>query len=467
MPVTLPNIGPASLRAQPLHGAKAVRGQQGKADFTEALRSARNETAERPERTQPEQKSSNDEAEPQQDATGQTRKRDSKDDKADDKSDISIAPLVIQQPANEAPLSSMLAFLTFRAADGGKAAIDSQQTQDKQPEPSAAITVGANSGIEQITTGGKSGDTSLGVATNERTTARGRNMTVPLEYYPILLNGMGWNSAAETVATSALPNTVTTAAEPLQAGLGTTADKLIVDTPAPEARTPELSPKDTAFALKLTGETPRPIADPKQSGSLDSPRTVTSGASIIALDAQAGSGSEKHSSDSQSSGDSQTYLDQSVAPHALQEKPVFTENISATRAVPADDRSVTSPNDPLRNILLQLRSDDNRRIDVRLVERAGELHVAVKSADPVLSERLQQHMPDLTSKLETGRVTAEVWMPKLTESQRSENGSTSTDTQAGTDGQPTSFAQSESGRRQQGQSHNRPDWVDLLENQIG
>ena len=109
---------------------------------------------------------------------------------------------------------------------------------------------------------------------------------------------------------------------------------------------------------------------------------------------------------------------------------------------------------------MQVVGDNNNRVDVRLTDRGGELHVSVKSADVNLAQNLQDHMPELTSRLEQQKFQTEVWMPRLGDNAKSEM-SGSRDFSSGGNSDPNSSNSSDQqGKRQQ----YKPDWVDVLEN---
>jgi hypothetical protein len=56
-------------------------------------------------------------------------------------------------------------------------------------------------------------------------------------------------------------------------------------------------------------------------------------------------------------------------------------------------------------------TSDNQRVDVKLIDRNGELHVAVQSADPILNSDLRASVHDLIGGLEKSGFRAETWQP--------------------------------------------------------
>ena len=140
----------------------------------------------------------------------------------------------------------------------------------------------------------------------------------------------------------------------------------------------------------------------------------------------------------------------------------FSEHLqsadSAKTAEPEPDlRNV--PAEPARQIHVQVAGDGNQRVDLRVIERDGTMSVSVRAADPNLSRTLQEHMPELTSRLEAEHFHAETWIPKA-------NASTSSSFEQGkSDSNPGySPGGNGSGQRQGGQRDAKPEWVDELEN---
>ena len=141
-------------------------------------------------------------------------------------------------------------------------------------------------------------------------------------------------------------------------------------------------------------------------------------------------------------------------------QPAFAE-VATTVASPADNQPLAHTNtEPLRSVHMQLVADDNRRVDVRLVDRGGELHVSVRSADINLAQNMQDHMPELTSRLEQQRFQAEVWMPNLHENSRAETTATRDFSSSANGASQQEFAD---GQRKR-QNRYQPDWLDVLEN---
>lgn len=132
-----------------------------------------------------------------------------------------------------------------------------------------------------------------------------------------------------------------------------------------------------------------------------------------------------------------------------------------TTAADLESKPEAATAEPVRNVHMQVVGDNNSRVDVQLIDRGGALHVSVKSGDVNLAQSLQEHMPELTSRLEQQRFQAEVWMPKLGDNAKPEMSSTR-DFSSGGNNNPNSDNSSD--REGKGQQQNKPDWVDVFEN---
>jgi hypothetical protein len=119
---------------------------------------------------------------------------------------------------------------------------------------------------------------------------------------------------------------------------------------------------------------------------------------------------------------------------------------------------------PLRSVQVQINGQDNLRIDLRLVERSGSLSMSVRSLDGDLNRTLQDHLPELMTKLADQPGQAEWWTPK-TQMAESTNGpgsgGGSKEDSAGSQGQQSQSGQ-DSGKQQSGRQSNQPKWVDEL-----
>ncbi len=229
-----------------------------------------------------------------------------------------------------------------------------------------------------------------------------------------------------------------------------------------------LSANTLAFAMRL-GSGGQAISSSKAASSSEaasSPASdsIQSGAVAATpkiVEAVSGSELEANAHEHDGSGQEQNVV---VDPAAIPGSEPFEaaksaedDTTSAAAQVPAEPPATT---EPVRNVHMQLVGDDNRRVDVRLIDRGGELHVSVKSADPVLTQNLQDHLPDLTARLDKQQMQTEVWVPKAAEPAKADGGNTNGSL---SDPNARSYSSNSEGGKE-GQHQRKPDWVDALEN---
>ncbi len=105
---------------------------------------------------------------------------------------------------------------------------------------------------------------------------------------------------------------------------------------------------------------------------------------------------------------------QSVAqPHGQTAEP---EHKTETREIPRPlevppEVTPSKPAEGLRDISFRLVDGSKEQVEVRLLERAGELRVSVRSADPQLNTELRNGLGDLAGKLEKTGFHTETWHP--------------------------------------------------------
>ena len=481
--VTLPQI---TAHAPPDRQPQSLAvSRQSTTSFQKALSESRQDEG---NEAQPDQVSPNSQS---SDATGTERSlrkadRLTKDASKKEDSGRSDAVLLVTAPIDQsksAPLTGLLNLGTYQSAS------QPSGIGEKNPPSAQSITAAAtplvvpkqNDGTKKLGSFLRDGATSE--STKGKAADRGQSMTVPLAYYPISLSGPGYpagesetKSDSSSVVTNGVngktssPDSVTVA--PSVAGGGKSEPIIVSGSAKPEALAPALSPKTLAFAMRLGSLVSQATAagpeaenvSPTLSGLIENNITK------IANNPEENSG-KPHSNDSSAGNGSDfgsSYVESSASLRPASANASFGDAASEVKGPHSEEIAAPAAHaDPMRNVLLQLKADDNRRIDVRLVERGGELHVSVKSADPALTQRLQDHIPELTNRLDEERFNHDIWMPRLAETNRSESGSNSSNSfTSGNSGDGNSL-NSDAGRRQHGNGQSRPDWVDLLENQLG
>jgi hypothetical protein len=101
------------------------------------------------------------------------------------------------------------------------------------------------------------------------------------------------------------------------------------------------------------------------------------------------------------------------------------------------------PTEPVRDVTLRL-SADSQHVDVKLIDRGGELQVAVHSADPALTTDLRASVRELVGGLEKSGFRAETWQPSDTPRHNAE----ATPATTRDAGDPPQFQSGEDPRRQ-------------------
>jgi len=109
-------------------------------------------------------------------------------------------------------------------------------------------------------------------------------------------------------------------------------------------------------------------------------------------------------------------------------------------------------------------SNTDQGTAVRFVERAGEVHVSVRTGDTEMAQTLRGGLNDLVNRLEDGGIRTQVWQPG-TDSSTSQNDSHHPF--ADPDGSNGRQYSSGSNSEQESKQHNKPRWVEELEGSIG
>lgn len=367
--------------------------------------------------------------------------------KAKDDVSNTVASPVIDSSANQTntkpDLQAFLSLLSF--------AVDGQKKEAETPAVAVAATVKPDKSAPADAT------------------PVPQKLDVAPSFDPILLSGASYAQNPAVPATTSTPVAVAVSTSPV--ALSAKRDSLLIDTQqAPESS--QAPAKMLAFAMRLGSAQPSPVrqAETAEGAPPPSVQALLDG-NGAALRSAASESGEKNQTGGNASSDHNVfgaaYLASGVVAGSSADKASFAtaaQDVRSTQTEPASSSTATP--DPLRNILLQLKSDDNRRVDVRLIDRGGELHVSVKSADPALAQQLQEHIPELTSRLNDQQFNHDLWLPKLNEVARpaaADNNAGSFTESGSHSGQPNNSS-SQQQHNQHGQS--RPDWIDLLENQI-
>jgi len=138
---------------------------------------------------------------------------------------------------------------------------------------------------------------------------------------------------------------------------------------------------------------------------------------------------------------------------------------AALQSVPADH--VTKPSAPLKDLSIQVGQTQQDKVELRVVERAGALEVAVRSANPDLNQGLRQGLSELVNRLEQNGFHAEAWRPGTTASTIQGTADTRQKSPQFQQDGSQSQSGSQQGRQQNQQNQTpRPRWVQELEGRL-
>jgi hypothetical protein len=146
-------------------------------------------------------------------------------------------------------------------------------------------------------------------------------------------------------------------------------------------------------------------------------------------------------------------------------QPAKVEDVHLSAVQPKDSPRATTP---LRDLSVQVSPSSEQRVDVRVMQRAGELHVAVKTGDADLAHGLRQGLPEVVGRLAENGFRADTWHPGASAvavhaaaETQSSSSSFQQDHQQGQSGS----AHRDGGRRDP-QHSNRPQWVEEMETSL-
>jgi hypothetical protein len=123
---------------------------------------------------------------------------------------------------------------------------------------------------------------------------------------------------------------------------------------------------------------------------------------------------------------------------------------------------------PLKDLSVQVRQSSQESVELRVVEREGELHVAVRTGDADLAHGLRQGLPELVDRLDQGGFRTEAWRPAgvVSAPEPSSHAHTRSSEPRNADSQSQpGWSQQDRGQRDHNQS-NRPQWVEELEGNL-
>jgi len=129
----------------------------------------------------------------------------------------------------------------------------------------------------------------------------------------------------------------------------------------------------------------------------------------------------------------------------------------ATQGTTLEPAAALEPPTPsaARDIKLQVGGEGDRRVEVRVMERGGDVHVAVRTPDVRLAGELREDLPVLTARLEQTGFRTETWHPAATGGGERSPGRLA-EAASGTGAQDTQSQSRQGGREQRDQPEPRP-----------
>jgi hypothetical protein len=126
------------------------------------------------------------------------------------------------------------------------------------------------------------------------------------------------------------------------------------------------------------------------------------------------------------------------------------------------------PTAPMRDIAVRVESAEGQNVDVRIVQRANDLQIAVTSADADTTQGLRHGLSELTTRLNESGYHAETWSPghtAATSETAAESGNSSHQPPQGDSQSNSGWSQQNRGQRENNQS-NRPRWMQEFESNL-
>ena len=234
---------------------------------------------------------------------------------------------------------------------------------------------------------------------------------------------------------------------------------------SPQSAAPAAPPEDLTFAARVQPA----VAQPKPAAA-EAPTSIPSAKKVIesdVKDAPAQPDTTAAAVKAVAAFESNGRLSQPPpdAP-STPSKPVE----AAVPAAPAPPKPAAAQ--PLKDLSLEMSQPGSQKVEVRLVQQAGELHVAVRTGDSDLAHGLRQNLPELVGHLEDNGFHTDSWRPGMSAAPaaghavEARSASTSANSQGGDNPQSRSGAKQQDGQRPKQQS-NRPAWVEQLDSSTG
>lgn len=218
---------------------------------------------------------------------------------------------------------------------------------------------------------------------------------------------------------------------------------------------------DLAIALRVT---PNARADVSHSDGQQSPAEEASGPKLGQQPAAGAGAADLNVKQSHEP-------EQLMGAIAVPAQPGHTVNHSSAAAPPQESAPPTPPDaeseltrahaEPVRGARVQISGGNNQRIDIHLQERAGSLSVTVRSGDASVARTLQEHAPELSSRLSMERYRSDLWTPATAKPSQDQN--TNSGAPFGHGRGPGYQQQPNQNQNQNGKQKQQPGWIEEFE----
>ncbi len=240
------------------------------------------------------------------------------------------------------------------------------------------------------------------------------------------------------------------------------------------AQTAPVTERETNPNQQRDGEGPGPRQQPEVTNSAPEPHKTAAALPVLPAESEP----EPRAKTTVAAAEAPAIPFAAPAPPAHSDEPAKPAAKPEVPSKPAEIQTPAEPPSagpvaPLRDISLHLSAADQDKVEVKVVQSAGEVRVAVRSADPELTVSLQQGLGDLVGRLESRGMHAETWKP----ANEGSGAAPAERAEGGQNGQPQSQGDGSPGRQwreqQQHQQHivptrrrNKPDWLKEIDGRL-
>jgi hypothetical protein len=168
-----------------------------------------------------------------------------------------------------------------------------------------------------------------------------------------------------------------------------------------------------------------------------------------------------------------------IAPHVAERAAQETLTTAKTASSASDRPTIASddltparpevPTAPMKDISVRIQSEQGENVDIRIVRRAGDLQIAVKSIDGDTTQGLRHGLSELSDRLNATGYHADTWHPgqaATTETTADSGNSQHSQQQSQGDSQSHSGWSQQNGGQRDDKHSNRPRWIEELESNI-